>query len=93
MISAKELREYREFRGLSLRDVESCCNVTNELINMIENGKKNLTKFNYQEIVTGINKSYALKKAGKLEEHKKAYANAEKEAKEAKNNANSKTKA
>ncbi len=85
LLNAKELREYREFRGLSLRDVESCCSVTNELINMIENGKKNLTDFNYKEIVDGINKAYALKKSGKLDEHKKSIANVGKETNENKN--------
>lgn len=61
MITAKEIREIREFKGLSLRDVAKYCNISPQLIGQVETGVKNLTQDNYKEIISGINKAFAIK--------------------------------
>ena len=66
MLSRKQLKEYRELRGLSLRDVSNYCDITHMMISMIENGERDLTERCYKEIVKGINGAYAAKKAGTL---------------------------
>ncbi|MEG0771508.1 MAG: helix-turn-helix transcriptional regulator [Clostridia bacterium] len=66
MLSGAELKEFRERRGLSLRDVEAYCDVTNQLISYVENGDKPVTEHNHREICDGINKAYFDKVNGKL---------------------------
>lgn len=61
MITGKEIREWRELRGLSLRDVAHFCEVSPQLIGQCETGVKGLTDYNYEQIVSGINKAYAAK--------------------------------
>lgn len=61
MITGKEIREWRELRGLSLRDVAKFCEVSPQLIGQCETNKKGLTDFNYKEIVKGINLAFAAK--------------------------------
>ena len=61
MITGKEIREWRELRGLSLRDVAKFCEVSPQLIGQCETGKKYLTDYNYEQIVSGINKAFAAK--------------------------------
>lgn len=61
MISAKEIREFREMRGLSLRDVAKYCSLTPQLIGQVETGTRNLTLENYKEIIDGINKAHFAK--------------------------------
>lgn len=61
MITGKEIREWRELRGLSLRDVAKFCEVSPQLVGQVETGKKYLTDFNYAEIIKGINLAFAAK--------------------------------
>lgn len=61
MITSEQIREIREFKELSLRDVAKYCDVSAQLIGQIENGKKSLTESNYKEIIKGINLAYAEK--------------------------------
>ena len=61
MITAKEIREWRELRGLSLRDVAKFCEISPQLIGQVETGKKYITDYNYWQIVNGINKAFAAK--------------------------------
>lgn len=55
MLSRFDLKEYRLSRNLSLRDVARYCDVCHELIGMVERGVVNVTKYNHDEIVKGIN--------------------------------------
>lgn len=61
MISAKEIREFREIRGLSLREVAKYCSISAQLIGQVETGTRNLTLENYKEIIDGINKAHFAK--------------------------------
>lgn len=61
MITPQEMREIRQLRGLSLRDVARYCNVSAQLIGQVETGVKHVTDYNYREIVDGMNRAYAAK--------------------------------
>lgn len=61
MLSGKELRDYRELRGLSLREVADYCDVSFQLIGQVENGQKDVTEHNHREITNGINCAYFAK--------------------------------
>lgn len=58
MLSAKELKDYRLLRNLSLRDVARYCNVSAQMIGSIERYEYTLTENTYREIVKGINAAY-----------------------------------
>ena len=64
MLNRQQLKEYRELRGLSTRDVASYCKISQPLIVQIENGDKEVTEYNHNEITKGINAAYAAKKTG-----------------------------
>lgn len=66
MITPQEIREIRQFKGLSLRDVAKYCNVSAQFIGQIENEQKALNQSNYTEIINGINLAYADLVSGKL---------------------------
>ena len=55
MLSGVDLKEYRLFRYLSLRDVARYCDVSHELIGKVENGEVGVTQYNHDQIVKGIN--------------------------------------
>ena len=55
MITPEEIHEIRKFKGLSLYDVAKYCNISAQLIGLIENRKRTLTENDYKEIVKGIN--------------------------------------
>ena len=61
MITATQIREIRELKGLSLRDVAKFCEVSPQLIGQVETGVKIITPYNYQQIISGINKAFAAK--------------------------------
>ena len=63
MITAKEIREFRELRGLSLRDVAKFCEVSPQLIGQVETSVKPITEYNYKQIIDGINKAFAAKQS------------------------------
>lgn len=61
MITPKQIREIREFKGLSLREVAKYCDITPQLIGQVETEVKNITHENYKQIISGINKAFAAK--------------------------------
>jgi transcriptional regulator with XRE-family HTH domain len=67
MLNRQQLKEYRELRGLSTRDVAHYCDLSQPLIVQVENGDRGLTEYNYRQIVDGINAAYAAKKLGTFE--------------------------
>lgn len=77
MLSPKDLKEYRTRRGLSQRDVAMYCELSHNLIGDIELGQRNLTEYNYREIVKGINAATQAKARGTFEEDKKRLMKAE----------------
>lgn len=79
MLNARDLKEYRLLNGLSQRDVAMYCDVSYRLIGEVENGQKNLTDFNYHEIIKGINSAVQAKARGTFEEDKKKYNEKENE--------------
>ena len=57
MLSRFDLKEYRLLRHLTLRDVARYCDITFEAIGQVERGEINVTKYNHDEIVKGINRA------------------------------------
>lgn len=64
MLNRQQLKEYREIRGLSTRDVAAYCEISQPLIVQIENGDREITEYNHNEITKGINAAYAAKRIG-----------------------------
>lgn len=64
MLTISELRDYASIRKASFRDIEAYCNLSAGHISNIFNGTKQLTESNHDEIVRGINRSYAAKLRG-----------------------------
>lgn len=77
MLRPSDLKEYRLLRDLSQRDVAMYCDITSQLIGDIELGQRNLTEYNYQEIVKGINAASQAKARGTFEADKKRLMKAE----------------
>jgi transcriptional regulator with XRE-family HTH domain len=69
MITGKQFKEIREYKGLSLRDVAKFCDVSPQLIGQIEQGKKVFTENNYQQIIDAMNLATVAKANGELEKH------------------------
>ena len=69
MITGKQFKEIREYKGLSLRDVAKFCDVSPQLIGQIENGKKVFTENNYQQIIDAMNLATVAKTKGELDKH------------------------
>lgn len=70
MLSAKELKDYRLLRNLSLRDVARYCNVSAQMIGSVERYEYTLTESTYHEIVKGINTAYQAMINGTFEKDK-----------------------
>lgn len=70
MLNRQQLKDYRLLRGLTQRDVEQYCGISQTLIRMIETGDRNITQENHDEIIKGINAAYEAKKLGKMPEKK-----------------------
>lgn len=66
MITGKQFKEIREYKGLSLRDIANYCDVSPQLIGQIEQGKKYFTDNNYQQIIDAMNLASAAKQNGTL---------------------------
>ena len=79
MLNALELKEYRLLSGLSQRDVAMYCDVSHRLIGEVENRERNLTEYNYQEIIKGINRARQAKANGTFEADKKKFSEKENE--------------
>lgn len=73
MLRPSDLKDYRLMRGLSQRDVAMYCNLSHNLIGDIELGQRNLTEYNYQEFVKGINAASQAKARGTFNEDKKKF--------------------
>lgn len=73
MLRPSDLKDYRLMRGLSQRDVAMYCDLSHNLIGDIELGQRNLTEYNYQEIVKGINAASQAKARGTFEADKKKF--------------------
>ena len=67
MLNRQQLRDYRQLRGLSTRDVAFYCELSQPMIVQIENGTKPLTEYNYIQFITGINNAYSAKRLGSFE--------------------------
>jgi transcriptional regulator with XRE-family HTH domain len=66
VITGKQFKEIREYKGLSLRDVAKFCDVSAQLIGQIEQGKKIFTDNNYQQIIDAMNLATVAKANGEL---------------------------
>lgn len=66
MLNKDGLRQFRELRGLSFREVSNYCNVSHTMISEVEKGTYGLTKETHDEIVKGINLAYDAKLKGTL---------------------------
>lgn len=64
MLNRQQIKEYRQLRGLTTRDVAAYCEISQPLIVQVENGTKDVTKYNHDEILKGINAAFAAKKMG-----------------------------
>jgi len=69
MITGKQFKEIREYKGLSLRDVAKFCDVSAQLVGQIEQGKKYFTENNYQQIIDAMNLATVAKANGELDKH------------------------
>ena len=67
VITGKEFREIREYKGLSLRDVAKFCFVSPQLIGQIETEQKYFTENNYKQIILAMNLATVAKANGELE--------------------------
>lgn len=64
MLNRQQLKEYRQLRGLSTRDVAFYCELSQPMISQIENGVRPLTEYNYEQFISGINNAYAAVRTG-----------------------------
>ena len=69
MITGKQFKEIREYKGLSLRDIAKFCDVSAQLVGQIEQGKKVFTENNYQQIIDAMNLATVAKANGELDKH------------------------
>ena len=67
MLNRQQLRNYRQLRELSTRDVAFYCELSQPMIVQIENGTKPLTEYNYIQFINGINSAYSAKRLGYFE--------------------------
>lgn len=70
VITGKQFKEIREYKGLSLRDIAKFCDVSAQLIGQIENDKRNFTKENYQQLIDAMNIASAAQQKGELVKEK-----------------------
>lgn len=82
MLSGVDLKEYRLFRNLSLRDVARYCDVSHELIGQVERGEIGVTQYNHDQIVKGINRAVQAIADGTFDELKEAESQKIKEERE-----------
>ena len=71
VITGKQFKEIREYKGLSLRDVAKFCDVSPQLIGQIENNKKVFSDNNYQQIIDAMSLAFAAKQNGTLKTNSK----------------------
>ena len=66
MITEKQFREIRKYKGLSLRDLAKFCTYCPQTISNIENGKQKFSPDSYKELIDALNKASAAKDRGEL---------------------------
>lgn len=64
MLNRQQLKEFRELRGLTTRDVAAYCDISQPLIVQIENGTRRVTEYNHTQITDGIKAAYIAKRTG-----------------------------
>ena len=64
MLSASELKNYANLRGLSVRDIEAYCDLSAGHISNIFNGERSLTEECHKKISQAINAAYSAKRNG-----------------------------
>lgn len=64
MLNKQQLKEYRQLRNLTTRDVAAYCNLSQPMIVMLENGKRKITAYNHKEYAKGVVAAYSAKKMG-----------------------------
>jgi Helix-turn-helix. len=57
MLTGREIRAFRELRGLSLRQVAKFCTVSPQFIGQVETEQKPLAYDTYKDIISAINKA------------------------------------
>lgn len=67
ILNRQQLKDYRILRGLTTRDVAFYCELSQPMITQIETGERNVTDYNHEQFVAGINNAYAAKKNGTFE--------------------------
>lgn len=62
MLSREQLKNYRELRKVSMRQLTKYCDLSLAMISYLESGQRQLTKKNHDELIKGINAAYQAKK-------------------------------
>jgi Transcriptional regulators len=72
MLTGKELKNFRNRRKLTVREVAAHAGLAISTISDIENGKLNVTEGNHKALVNGINKAFFEKVKQEAEKEKKS---------------------
>lgn len=67
MLTANQIRDYRDRKGLSLRDVAPFTGYSFQYLGDLETGREFLNDENYKKFMDGINKAATAKANGELE--------------------------
>jgi len=62
MLSREQLKNYRELRKISMRQLAKYCDLSLAMISYLESGQRVLTKKNHDELIKGINAAYQARK-------------------------------
>jgi len=62
MLSREQLKNYRELRKVSMRQLTKYCDLSLAMISYLESGQRVLTKKNHDEMIKGINAAYQARK-------------------------------
>lgn len=62
MLSREQLKNYRELRKVSMRQLTKYCDLSLAMISYLESGQRQLTKKNHDELIKGINAAYQARK-------------------------------
>lgn len=62
MLSREQIKNYRELRHVSMRQLAKYCDLSLAMISYLESGQRQLTKKNHDEMIKGINAAYQARK-------------------------------
>ena len=62
MLSREQIKNYRELRYVSMRQLAKYCDLSLAMISYLESGQRVLTKKNHDEMIKGINAAYQARK-------------------------------